>query len=99
MLTSDTLGRPQSYKKYDEEKLSKAVINGMSVRRAAEEYGIPRSTLHNRVSGKVPFGAKSDTHRYLNLTEELELASFLSGLGHSKTKKQVIEIVQNLVDK
>ena len=54
LLTSDTLGRPQSYKNYDEEKLSKAyeaVINGMSMRRAAEEHGIPRSTLHDRASG------------------------------------------------
>ena len=74
----------------------------MAIRRAAEDYGIPRSTLHDHVSGRVQFGAKSGPRRYLNSTEELELINFLSGvssLGYSHTVKQVIEIVQSVVDK
>ena len=45
-----TSGRPLQYKDYAKEKLDyayEAVSKGMSVRRAAEEYGIPKSTLHD----------------------------------------------------
>ena len=50
---------------------------GYSVRRAAEEYQVPCSTLHDRVSGKVQFGAKSGPTRYLNDQEESELVNFV----------------------
>ena len=36
-----------------------AVENGASLRKAAEMYRIPRSTLHDHVTGKVAFGAHS----------------------------------------
>ena len=74
----------------------------MAIRRAAEEYGVPCSTLHDHVSGRVQFGAKSEPRRYLNSSKELDLVNFLSGmssLGYSHTVKQVIEIVQSVVDK
>ena len=72
----------------------------MAIRRAAEKYGVPCSTLHDHVSGRVQFGAKSGLRRYLNSSKELELVNFLSGmssLGYSRTVKQVIEIVQSVV--
>lgn len=53
------------------------VQHGQSVRRAAETYGVPKSTLQDRVSGKVPFGAKSGPLSYLT-EEEDELDSFLT---------------------
>ena len=98
-------GRMPTYKIWDEERMSrayKAVIAGMSIRRAAEEYNVPRSTLHDRVSGKVVLGSKSGQCKYLGSNEEAELANFLSGcsaIGYSRTRKQVVEIVQNVVDK
>ena len=50
-------GRPQSYRNWRKESLTeacKAVAEGeLSVRMAAEQYDIPRSTLHDHVSGKV----------------------------------------------
>ena len=55
MLHSD--GRPQHYKAWNPVSLKLAyeavTRSGYSVRRAAEEYQVPRSTLHDRVSGKV----------------------------------------------
>lgn len=79
-----------------------AIHDGMSVRRAAEEYGIPRSTLYNHYSGKVAQGSRSGPKRYLDSTEEAELAQFLTDsslIGYSRTPKQVVELVQNVVDK
>ena len=98
-------GRMPNYKNWDEERMSrayKAVIAGMCIRRVAEEYNVPRSTLHDRVSGKVVLGSKSGPRKYLDSNEEAELANFLSGcsaIGYSRTRKQVVEIVQNVVDK
>ena len=97
--------RPTRYKNWDEGKLEKAcqaVSRGMSIRRAAEEHEVPRSTLHDHVTGKVQPGAKSGPRRYLNSTEELDLMHFLTGvasLGYFRTTKQIIQIVQEVVIK
>ena len=53
----------------------KAVIeDGQSVRRAAEDFGVPKSTLGDRVSGHALPGAVSGPSRYLDDEEEKELA-------------------------
>ena len=91
-------GRMPTYKNWDEEKMSrayKAVIAGMSIRRAPEEYNMPRSTLHDRVSGKVVLGSKSGPCKYLDSNEEAELANFLSGcsaIGFSRTRNKLLKL-------
>ena len=73
----------------------------MSVRRAADAYHVPKSTLQDRLSGRVGFGAKSGPQKYLSDLEE-ELVSFLIGsvsIGFARTRKQVLTIVQNVVAK
>ena len=40
-----------------------AVQKGVSLRRAAEMYSIPRSTLHDHVSGKVKEFGKQGTNK------------------------------------
>ena len=55
------------YRNWPEESMSsalEAVARGMSVRKAAEEYGIPKSTLWEHVSGNVLPGAHSGPPRY-----------------------------------
>ena len=50
--------RPPQYKNWEEYNLKEAVKSGsMSLRCAAEEFQVPRSTLHDRLSGKVKFGS------------------------------------------
>lgn len=44
-----------------------------SVRRAAIDYGVPKSTLGDRVSGCVNHGALGGLQRYLNDEKEEEL--------------------------
>ena len=68
------------------------ILSEMTVRKAAEEFAVPRSTLHDRVSGKVQYGCKSGPRKYLNSTEEMELANFITGccsFVYSCTKKQL----------
>ena len=101
LLLLATLGRPKTYKSWNEYKLRQAcmeVQHGQSVRWAAETYGVPKSTLQDRVSGRAPFGAKSGPPSYL--TKEDELDSFLTScasLGYACSKQQVIALVQATV--
>ena len=73
----------------------------LSIRRAAEQFDVPNSTLHDRVSGRVQAGAHSGPPRYLTDKEE-ELVGFICGcasIGHARSKKEIIAMVQELVKK
>lgn len=72
-----------------------------SLRKSAEMYKIPLSTLHDHVSGKVAYGARSGPNPYLTNEEEEELASFLiqvATIGYPHTKTQVLAVVQQIID-
>ena len=99
-----SLERPSSYKTWDEQNLMmayKAVKEKkMSVRQAAICYNIPKSTLSDRVSGRVAFGSHSGPTRYLTDEEETQLVHFLcraASLGFAKTKKEVLAIVEEII--
>ena len=104
MTSNLALSRPLKYKNWKEEHLflaCEAVKQGMSLRQAEEEYGIPKSTIQDRVSGKILFGSRSGPTPYLNDAEEEELAMFLEGsasIGYPYTRKKVIALVQKVVD-
>ena len=69
------------YKNWTEERLLKAYKgvheDGLSIRQASEVYNVPRSTLHDRLSGKTAFGVKSGPVSHLTLDEEGQLVQFL----------------------
>ena len=74
-----------------------AVKQGCSVKRAAEEHGVPRTTLNDRISGRVMHGKKPGPEPYLNKQEEEDLANFVevvADIGFGKTKKQIKAIVE-----
>ena len=71
-----------------------------SVRDASIMFGIPYSTLHDRVTGKVQFGSHSGPRRFLDDAEETELVNFLCGaasMGFARSKKEVICIVEEVL--
>ena len=84
-----------------------AVEKGIpALRHAAELYHIPRSTLHDHVSGKVEFEAQSSPDPYLSVEEEEELCDFLiqvtaigypCAIGYPHTKKQVLGLVNQIL--
>ena len=56
------------------DRASEAVLSHkLSARLVAEEYGVPRSTLNDKVSGKVPVQAKSRRKACLTDEEEYRL--------------------------
>ena len=73
---------------------------GLTVQRAADEYRVPRSTLHDRISGKVQCGARSGLSLYLTEQEENELEDFLCNcarVGYARTRLQVLALIQHVV--
>ena len=66
----------------------------MGVNWAADQYGVPRSTLKDKVSAK--YGARSGPQPYLSYKEEEELVTYFgkcAEIGYPKTKDEVIGIV------
>ena len=101
--TANSINRPSVYKTWSEVAMEQAlasVRSGQSVRLAAQLHGVPKTTLSDRVTGKVLHGTKSGPPPYLTWTEE-ELVSFLlgcAGIGYPRTRKDVLAIVQDVID-
>ena len=79
----------------------RSVHDGMSIRRAAEEYSIPKSTVYDHASGRVALHARRGRNKHLDSFEEESLASFLincANFGCARTTKEAIGIAQELVD-
>lgn len=98
--------RPQKYPTQAEnnERFSRAlqsVQDGLSIRRAAEVFNISKSTLHDHCAGTVSFG-HGGPPKYLTDEEEEELEEFLSGCaspGFARSRQQVLELVQEVVNR
>ena len=80
-----------------------AVAEGeMGINRAALEFGVPSTTLKDRIAGHVVHGSKSGPKPYLHHEEELELVKFLincSKMGYGKTRGECLNIVEAIVEK
>ena len=64
-------------------------------------YDVPKSTLCDRITGRVSFAAKAGPTPYLTHSEENELASFLvyaAKIGYPFTRKRVLYLVQQIVE-
>ena len=73
----------------------------LSIRKASIMYNVPKSTLHDRVSGKVDLEGKPGKKPYLSIEEEEELVSFLlkcAEIGYAHTKPQVLSLVLRIVE-
>ena len=80
ILSDSSSGRSGQYKMWNDVNMVKAmtlVEQGASIRCAAERCGVPRSTLHDKVTGKIQQGTKSGPDPYPTMEEEEELASFV----------------------
>ena len=68
-----------------------AVKNGMSVSRAAKTHGVPRTTLHDRISGRVAHGTNLGRHRIYHPMKKrnfLFLLNKLQKLGMEKAENK-----------
>jgi hypothetical protein len=95
----------KNFRKWSNESMLEgieAVRSGtMGTNRAARSYGVPASTLIDRLSDKVKHRTNSGPAPYLT-SEEEELATFLvqlAEMGVGKTKREVLVIVQSVLEK
>ena len=98
--------RPKKHRQWSEESMRgamNAVKEGlMGVNRAALEFAVPRTTLKDRISGRVIHGTNTGPKPYLSMEEEKELVDFLlksSKMGYGKTRSQVMKIVEATMKK
>ena len=97
--------RPKVYKEWSVENMEQAyqavMHDGVSIRRAAVEYNIPRTTLADRVQGRVLPGSVSGKQPYLSPSEEIELVTFIlrcADIGFPRGRKEIIALVQRVCD-
>ena len=99
-FTTQRLPTYCGYSSVNMEKAYEAVAAGkMCVQKAAEEYGVPKSTLHDRVSGKVALNARSGRKKLLTDEEEASLIEFLvrcASIGYAKSRSDVLAIAQQI---
>ena len=97
--------RPKKHRQWSEESMlgaMDAVKEGlMGVNRAALEFAVPRTTLKDRISGRVIHGTNTGPKPYLSLEEEKELEFLLkcSKMGYGKTRGEVMKIVEATMNK
>lgn len=91
----------EKYRQWSEESMTAAMETvkkgGMGLNRAAVEFGIPKTTLKDRISGKVIHGTKSGRVPYLTHSEEEELYNWVvrcASIGYPKRRDDVIGIVR-----
>ena len=98
--------RPQKLRTWTDEMMVGAmreVTSGaMGVNRAAAQYGVPRTTLKDRIAGRVVHGTNMGTKPYLSADEEKELVDFLmkcSEAGYGKTRGDMLQCVGTVIQK
>lgn len=80
----------------------RAVEEGLStINKAALDHDVPKTTLKDRLSGRVVHGVKPGPRPYLERSEETELASFIehcASLGYGKSRKDIMCIAQSTAE-
>jgi hypothetical protein len=85
--------RVGTYKSWTQQQMDRAITavvsEGSSIRRAALQCGVPRSSLSDRITGRVPVDATSGPAKYLSTEDEKELVIFLTrcaSIGYAPTR-------------
>ena len=76
--------------------------NEISINKAADKYGIPRTTLKDKLAGRTPLISTQGPNPYLTKEEEGEIVTWavhMSRIGYGRTKEQIFDIVQTLLTK
>ena len=99
-----TSNRPKRLRQWNDDAMKRAleaVAEGkIGVNRAALEFNVPRTTLKDRISGRVIHGSNMGPKTYLTHEEEKELVDFLvncANMGYAKTRQDVLKIVHSAV--
>ena len=88
--------------KNEAEEAVNACCRGMSIRRAAEFYGIPKSTICNKLNGKTPIRQKKGPPTKLSLQLEDRIEKWIihmARIGCRQMRSDILDKVDELVNK
>lgn len=98
----DKIGRKKK-KKWTEDAMERALVEVKSgrctVRQAAKEFGVPKSSLGDRVSGRVAPGSRSGPAQLITTAEEellVEFSLYMSKHGFPLTKQQLVSFASTI---
>ena len=89
--------------KYTENDLQNAlasITTGMPVKRAAQQWGVPESTIRNRIKGRTPRALAYTPYQRLVPEQEKALAHWILGqaiLGSPLTHAQLRGLAQHIL--
>ena len=90
-------------KKYSNETLGHAVdlirSRSMSLNQAASAFGIPKSTLSNKVNAKTTIGCRPGPSTVLTADEENMLADWalhMARVGFGRTRNELLDTVKRI---
>ena len=93
----------KKWKEWSNESIWKLLLRlwkkteGQRLLRASHDHGVPKTSLHDRVSGRVLHGVNPGPKPHLNSAEEKELGTYLKHCakgGSGKTQRDVLGLVQ-----
>lgn len=97
----DKIGRKK--KKWTEEAMERALVEVKSgrctVRQAAKQFGVPKSSLGDRVSGRVTPGSRSGPAQLITSADEdllVEFSLYMSKHGFPLTKQQLVSFASSI---
>ena len=79
-----------------------ACHRGMLIRRAAEFYGIPKSTICDKLNGKMPMGCKKGPPMKLSLELEYRIKKWIvhmARIGYRQTRSDILDKAEELLNK
>lgn len=88
------------YLEDDLQEALRAIVNGASIRKASLDYGVPRSTLHNRIHGGISHQESAQSQQKIAPIQEELLANWIlvqESLGTSITHQQIRDIANHLL--
>ena len=92
----------KNWKKEDLEKAIESVHNGCSsIRKAASEYNIPKSTLQVYTSSNADRDRRQGPANILTTEEERKIVQWIqemAEIGYGQTRQQMTEMVKKLMD-
>jgi len=74
----------------------------LSLRTAADRFGVPKSTLNNYLHGKSEIGTKPGPSSILSRDEEAKLVQYaihMTEIGYGRTKQQLQYLVKQIIEK
>jgi 4-hydroxybenzoate polyprenyltransferase len=88
------------YSEYNLQQAIREVESGVSQRKACARWGIPRTTLRDRMSGRKTRAMEAETRQRLSTIQEARLTKWIliqDSIGFPPTHARVKEIVQFLL--